>query len=167
MIRGRATRIRTILLPLAAVLVVALAGAGARADFHPACAGIVTGDAWVDLDANGDGTFTWLGTVTCPGAERVDVTVTLSRVSPLPDEFTPETATASCTVPCIDPVTASGTSALTDGTYRVEMRFDAAGPGVALFTYQDVPRCGEWMVSGTSASGPDESHERSCSSGGY
>ncbi len=130
-----------------ATLLTALAGSTAHADYHPACIGIVTGKDAISVTASASG-ITYGGSVTCPGAQKIDVGVTLTseRV---------HAAIAGCAnvATCLNTVSAGATIPLEDGTYRLRMVFHVESIGAAL-VYDPTPRCGVWTVTGTTATGP-------------
>lgn len=121
--------------------------ATARADYHPACIGIVTGMDRMEFGVTADD-ITYSGTVECPGAQRIDIHLALS--GPVGDMTA---ATCADVVACLDPVTASDTIIPADGTYQVVMTFRVEGIGGVL-VFDPVPRCGVWIVAGTTAEGP-------------
>lgn len=140
-------------LALAAPLAILGGPQAAQADFHPACVGVVTGDAYVAWAAGA--THVASGTVECPGAFSVSVTITLSSLTD--PEFETLTSTASCsilTLTCLDPVTAQRSGAFDDGTYKLHMSFNAQGPVGPVTTWTNVQRCGVWTVTGSTAAGP-------------
>lgn len=124
---------------------VLVSGPGAQADFHPVCAGVVTGYATVGLRSNEDGSeMTFSGHVNCPGAGSIEIqSVTVDTV---PSDGGPlGTTSATCEDPT-GPCSASGTIDPADtGTYEVEMVFSVFGPDES---FTDVSRLGRWEWAG-------------------
>ncbi|HEX9713656.1 MAG TPA: hypothetical protein VGB52_14025 [Actinomycetota bacterium] len=119
----------------------------ALADYHPACAGIVTGADEIDLQV-GEGSINYSGTVECPGSQSRSVEVELSGAAS-------GSATAACgdVVTCVSPTAASGSVPLVEGSYQVTMSFHVEGVGGVL-VYDPEARCGLWLVTEGSATGP-------------
>lgn len=134
---------------IAASLLAALAVSadGARADYHPACLGIVTGNDTMSMSAASDG-VTATGQVTCPGAQKIEIDLTVSGAGT--GVFS---AGCSDVAGCLNPLVASGTLDPVDGEYRLDMVFHVEGIGGVL-VFDPAPRCGMWTVQGTTATGP-------------
>lgn len=118
-----------------------VAPAPARADFHSttqACPGSV-GSAQVALE-EANGTFTFRGSVRCPGATSVTITSVTFNATPtngvkafgqqvVPPAATTTAGPASCG-PCDGTwLEVKGTAPSAPGSYAVTMRFTATGPG--------------------------------------
>lgn len=154
---------------LMAVLAVLAVAGTAQADYHPACAGVVTGNDSMRMrvtapEGDGDdaepGFVSFEGQVTCPGAQRVDIDLALSG-----------TATSSATASCVDVedclfLTSAGDVVdLVDGDYTLVMTFHVEGIGGVL-VYDPPARCGVWTVAGSgSEDGPTITGPAACPSG--